>query len=268
MKTAKLLDRALNRLVLLALITLLFGTFGVNAAIEQTFDVLQIGATTYRNVTVTTKSTDYVFILHSKGMTNLKIADLPTDIRTKLGYVDPPPAQVKSNTPAWARQAMSKIQVPLVQQAEQQLLDWSHGVVVGTGLRLPELSQDMLLIAAAALLALYLFHCYCCLLICAKSGSPPGILIWVPLLQLFPLLKAAAMPPWWFVVFLLPGLNLIAHIVLCIKLTESRNKTLLVALLLIFPLSSPLAAAYLAFSGGKKRKKDDRRIEIMTLEAA
>jgi hypothetical protein len=41
-----------------------------------------------------------------------------------------------------------------------------------------------------------------------------------------------------------------------------------VAFFLIFPLSSPLAAAYLAFSGGKKRKNDDRRIEIMTLEAA
>ena len=236
---------------------------------EQSFDLLRIGATTYRNVTVTTRSKDYIFILHSTGMTNLKVGDLPADVRTKLGYADPAATSAQTNASAlWARQTLSKIDLPQVKQFEQQLMGWSGIGPASIESSVEELSPKGLLVVVAILLALYLFHSYCCLLICAKAGSPPGALVWVPLLQLFPLLKAAAMPLWWFVVFLVPGLNVIAHIVLCIKLAQARRKTFLVALLLIFPLSSPFAAAYLAFSGGRPRRKDDRRIEIMTLETA
>jgi hypothetical protein len=68
--------------------------------------------------------------------------------------------------------------------------------------------------------------------------------------------------------FLVPGLNLVAQVLWCVKITQARGKTWLVALLLIVPLSSPFAALYLAFSGGRHARKDDRRVEIMTLEAA
>jgi len=270
MKTAKLLDRALSGLFRLALVVLLFRPCGANAAIEQTFDALQIGATTYRNVTVTTKSKDYVFILHSRGMTNLKVGDLPGDARTKLGYPDPAAAQVKTNAPAaWARETLSRIESPQVKQLGQHLMNWAQGAPAITRMSLPVLSPKVIFIASVAFLALYLFHCYCCLLICAKAGSKPGALVWLPLLQLFPLLRAASMPRWWFLGFLVPGLNLIAQVVLCIKLTRARGKTFWVALFLIFPLTSPFAAIYLAFSGGRPRRRDDRRrLEIMTLETA
>src|SRR5258707_5348163 len=56
------------------------------AANEETFDMLQIGTRTYKNVTITTKAKNYVFILHSTGMTNVKVTDLPPDLREKLGY--------------------------------------------------------------------------------------------------------------------------------------------------------------------------------------
>jgi hypothetical protein len=269
MKTAKLLDRTLSGLFRLALVILLFRPCGANATIEQTFEALQIGATTYRNVTVTTRSKDYIFILHSRGMTNVKVGDLPGDVRARLGYADPAAAQVKTNAPAvWARQTLSKIESPEVKQLEEHLMDWARGAAGMTRLSFPALSQKVILIASVAFLALYLFHSYCCLLICAKTGSKPGALVWLPLLQLFPLLRAAAMPRWWFLGFLVPGLNVVAQVVLCIKLAQARRKTFWVALFLIFPLTSPFAAIYLAFSGGRPRKRDDRRIEIMTLEAA
>jgi hypothetical protein len=246
----------------------MFGAWIAHAAIEQTFDVLQIGSTTYRNVTVTTKSREYIFILHSRGMTNLKVGDLPSDLRAKLGYADPA-AQPKANpTSAWARQTISKIEAPQVKQIEQSLLEWSRSGAARVGLNVPSLDQKDLLLMFAGFLALYLFHCYLCLQICVKSGSKPGVLVWLPFLQLIPLLKAASMPRGWILVFLVPGLNLVAQVLLCIKLTQARGKGLGVALLLIFPLSSPFAAVYLAFSGGQPASRDDRRIEIMTLETA
>ena len=269
MKTAKLLDCMLSGLARLALMILLFGTCGANAALEQTFDVLQIGATTYRNVTVTTKSKNYVFLLHSQGMTNIKVADLPLNVLIKLGYPDPAAAPAKTSaSSAWASQTLSKIDVPQMKQCEQRLKDWSADGIAKTGLNLPALNERNIFIGALALLAFFLFHSYCCFLICAKAGSKPGVLVWLPFLQLLPLLKAASLSPWWILGFLIPGINLIAQVLLCIKLTQARGKSFLVALFLIFPLSSPFAAMYLAFSGGRPRKREDRRVEIMTLEAA
>jgi hypothetical protein len=267
MKIVKLLGGVRNGWVRLALMTLLIRPWGANAALEQRFDVLQIGATTYQNVTVTTKSKDYVFLLHSKGMTNIKVSDLSGDARTQLGYPDPAVAQVKTNTPAvWARQTLSKMELPQVKQFEQNLMGWSG--LRGANLQgLPPLSQNDLLIAGAVLLTLYLFHSYCCLLICAKAGSKPGPLVWIPLLQLFPLLRAARMSGWWFLGFLIPGLNLIALVRLCIKLTRAREKGFWAAFFLIFPPTSPLAALYLAFSQGRAPRRS-RRVEIMTLETA
>jgi hypothetical protein len=89
------------------------------------------------------------------------------------------------------------------------------------------------------------------------------------LLQLFPLLKAAAMSPWWFIGYLVPGLSLVAHVVWCFRISHARGKGVALALALIFPLTTLFAFLYLAFSGGEPRRKAaPRRIEIMTLETA
>src|SRR5678816_4794064 len=61
------------------------------------FDVLQIGTETLSNVTVTTTNKDYVFLLHSKGMANYKVSNLPPDVLKKLGYFVEDPAR-QTNT--------------------------------------------------------------------------------------------------------------------------------------------------------------------------
>ena len=268
MKIIKTSRSVLCKALALAWIILLLQPLKAPAELEQTFEVLQVGTTTYRNVTVTTKSKNYIFLLHSKGMTSLKVSDLSADLRTQLGYVVPPPPQAKTNTPAaWARETLTKMEAPRVKQIEAGLL---HSFQSGPGanLRLPAASRNILLLLGGGLLALFLFHSYCCLLICRKAGSEPGGLIWLPVLQLLPLLKASGMSPWWFVGFLVPGVNLVAQVLWCINITRARGKTVLVALLLIFPLSSPFAVLYLAFSGSQRSQKDNRRIEVMTLETA
>src|SRR5881394_1200012 len=74
-------------------------------AAEETFNMLQIGSQTYQNVTVTTKSKNYIFILHSAGMTNIKVSDLPTDLIEKLGYAAPVPKVQTNAASVWAAQA-------------------------------------------------------------------------------------------------------------------------------------------------------------------
>lgn len=271
MKAAKLMDKMKPRIVRLILAMALLMPSLVRATLEQSFDVLQVGATTYRNVTITTKNKNYIFVVHSQGMASIKVSDLSSDVLVKLGIQDPKAIEVKTNTPtAWAKQTLAKLDSQDVKQVRAQLAG-----IFGPGNPLARfheapISRNALLIAGAALFAFYLFHCYCCLLICRKAAGEPGALIWVPLFQLFPLLKAASMSPWWFAGFLVPGLNLIAQILWCVKISQARGKGFWAALFLIFPLTSPFAALYLAFSGGANSKKQhrNRRVEIMTLEAA
>jgi len=245
----------------------------LRAAQEQVFDVLKVGAQTYRNVTVTTKSKGYVFITHAAGMTNLKISELPPDVLTQLGYEDPRAPKVATNGPAvWAKQTLAKLDTPEVKAVPEELKKTWNNSFAGSQLPLPEITREMLLIAAGVLLVGFLFHSFCCMLICKKAGSPPGFLVWIPGLQLLPLLKAARISRWWFLVACIPGPNIILHIVWCFKICEARGKTAFVAVLLLFPVTSIFAFLYLALSNvtpsGKAGRPSGKRVELMTLETA
>jgi hypothetical protein len=270
MKSSNTLEAVVRRLVGILCLVACLSAVDVVAALEQTFNLFQVGTTTYRNVTVTTKDKNYVFILHSAGMTNIKVADLTPELRAKLGYEDPAAAPAPSKTPtAWAKQTFSKLEVPKVKNLEAQVAGLWTPNAIRAKLPLQEINPSALWAIVGLVLAAYLFHSYCCLLICRKSGSEPGPLIWVPVLQLFPLLKAASMSPWWFLAFLVPGINLIAQVVWFFKIAQARGKGLGIALLLVFPLTCPFAMLYLAFSGGNPRiKPRSRPMGIMTLGTA
>jgi hypothetical protein len=235
---------------------------GATGAIEQTFDVLQIGTRTYKNVTVTTKAKDYIFILHSRGMNNVKVADLPGDIRDKLGYnKDNETASVgKIGISGWARQTMVKIETPRVKELEKAL----RGHAVPENLKV-SFDTKQLLPLLLFTGVFYLIFCYCAMMICQKTGNQPGLLVFLPILQWFPLLRAAGMPLGWFVALLIPGLNIFALIAWAINIAEARGKSGWVALFLILPGTNVLAFLYLALSNGTTENKEDRRIEVMTL---
>lgn len=237
---------------------------------EEAFDQLQIGTQTYKNVTVTTKSKNYIFILHSAGMTSVRVAALPEDVRTKLGYADLT-EQPKTNAPGvWAKATLSKLQTPQLKGVEQRLASTWHEELSLALSKLPPITPKFIAMVSGVALALFFFFSYCCMLICQKAGCNPGLLIFVPLLQALPLLRAAQMSRWWFLPLMVPGINLIPHLVWLVKIVRARHKSGWLAVWLVFPVTSFLAFLYLAFSSGRppEPKRPQRRVEIMTLETA
>ncbi len=234
-------------------------------AAEETFDVLQIGTRTFTNVTVTTKTMSQIFIMHSTGMHTIKVADLSPDMRTKLGYTGAEEAKKTKGLAAVG--ASIKHSTPKMPQLKQFQQQWrAHGPA---NLATVKWSPNILLIFSISAILIYLLFSFCGMLICDKAGHPAGILIWMPLLQLVPLLRAADMSLAWIVAFFIPGLNLIAHIVWSFNIAKARGKTAWTGLFLILPFTSIFAYLYLAFSNGdQKREAKPPRVEIMTLEAA
>src|SRR6266850_3100640 len=262
-------------LSVLILILLACGRGLAAAAMEETYPLLQIGTITYTNVTVTTKAKKYIFILHSTGMANIRVADLPPDISKAMGYVElekKDQAKVAAAT-AWARQTLARFETPAVMAMEQKVQQgWQSRSAEQLKQALPA-NQTTVLAALGCLLALFLFFCYCCMLICKKTGHEPGVLIWLPLLQIFPLLRAAGMSPLWFLAYLIPGLNILAQIVLSFKLAKARGKSAWVGFFLLVPVISLFAFLYLAFSGGPPAERGPtgptrRPTRLMTFKAA
>ena len=239
-------------------------------ATEERIPVLQVGTQMYTNVTVTTKAKNYIFIVHNGGMTSLKPSDLPLEAQEKLGYAAGGGTKAATNTAtAWAKREIAKVSVPQVKELRKQLeRKWRGKSVAGLSV-MGLAGSSLLFVVLGIALVIYLFHCYCCLLICRKTGKPSDILVWVPVAQLLPLLSAAGMSGWWFLACLVPGLNILAQVLWCFNIVKARGKSIWVAVLLLLPITSLFAFLYLAFSNGAAAdENEEREPKIMTLQAA
>lgn len=245
---------------------------------EQTFPVLQTKTGAYTNVTVTKKTKEWIFIIHSAGVCNIKASDLSTDARVALGYEAPAPKTpaegavdggvTTAETSAAEAATASKLPRFNLAGMKQFAADWklhrkereseikafvtAHGAVICEILGI--------------LLVLHILHSAIFWMICRKTHNSPGPLVWVPILQLIPLLRAANMPRVWFFAFFVPVINLVAVIVFAFKIVKSRGKGFWVSILLLLPPTSGLAMLYLAFSSSAPVQMVSN--EVMSLETA
>jgi Family of unknown function (DUF5684) len=104
------------------------------------------------------------------------------------------------------------------------------------------------LIVFVLAIGLYVFVCYCLKLICEKAGHQPGVLIWIPIANLVPLLTVAKLPIWFIVLFFIPLVNIVAGIVMWVKICQARGKPGWMVILLFVPVVNIAFLPYLAFS--------------------
>ena len=231
-------------------IFLLLVSFTPFAANAESLPVLRIGDHTYCDVTIRTKAKNYIFISHSSGMTSIKVTQLPNELREQLGYAPkttPTPKRIANQAAA------------LLEQVKAQILKTSRLIA-------SKLQQPALPGLIATLLLAHLFCSYCLLLICQKIGMNPGMLVWFPVLQAVPMLRAASMSTWWLGAFLIPGLNVYAWVLWCIKVVAARQKTTPLAILLMFPPTSWFAFLFLALSEDARERGTKVRVEAAAFQ--
>lgn len=243
----------------------LLSTALTGRAAEETFPLLETKTGVYSNVTVTTKSKDYIVILHAGGLASLKVSELSPETHAALGFGPVKGSRLGGLTvTAKARELVATIPTKQIEAA------WSKHLPAG----IPELklNSTFLFAALGVFVILHLLFSYCGSLICRKVEQPAGVLIWVPILQFIPLFRAAKMSPFWLVGMLVPGVNLIGHVLWSFRIAAARGRGIGTALLLILP-TYPFAFMYLAFAGAGAPPPDSgppKKVELsgMTFDQA
>jgi len=210
---------------------------------------LKIGTDVFTNVTVYQMNTTDIFVRHSRGFGNAKINTLDDQTLVSLGLKEEKsqqPAVENPLTSAKAEAAVEQVKTALssvnISIPSEEIVREQIARVTGD----PRLLYGIL----GGLAFAYLLFCLCLRNVCVNAGSKPGLLIWLPVLQLFPLLRAAQMSAWWFLVFCLPVFNFIAHLLWCARITRACGKGFFSALMLFLPVTNILALLYLSFSNG------------------
>ena len=208
-------------------------------------DTVTADGETYSNVVVFSKSATHVSISHSRGMANIKAASLDTTTLRKLGFL-------AAEEPAVTRfPALTSI----TEDARLQEMQERYRKNVEDFMA--QLDPTMGYKILALLGILYLFFCYCCWQICRKTSNRGGLFVWLPGFQMIPLLRAAGMSPWLFLALFLPLVNMIICIVWCFRICRVRQKSAVLGILLLLPVTNVLAFVYLALSGYGPEAEND-----------
>jgi uncharacterized membrane protein YhaH (DUF805 family) len=233
--------------------------------------MLKTRTDTFTDVTIYARSKTDLFIRHSRGIANIKLTNIDPETVAWLDAGAPPRGASASTQPAAAEQnenpfatEATKTAPALALQLEAQLRkQMTADMAKLKTLSAIRVNPTVVGLVLGAAFVLYLMLCYCLKLICQKAGVDPGILIWVPVFQMIPLLRAAGMSSWWFLALFIPVVNLIVQVVWCFKIVKVRGKNFLVAIGLLLPVTNLLSLLYLALSDGNSDKSsDNQKVEV------
>lgn len=218
----------------------------ITSQADEAFPVIKANGQVYSNVTVVKVTDTDIFFVSDQGVCNVKLDALDPALQKHFNHepTNSVPSAPISEKFAAAKSAVintqfSRFEAPKTFQAErQQILAIAH-------------SKEALVIAGI-LFCVYLFFCYCFKRICENCGVAPGMLIWVPIFNLIRLLQAGGLSGWFFLLFFLPIVNVVLHIVMWVKVCQACGKSAWLVLLLFVPIINIFFIPYLAFSGTNK----------------
>jgi hypothetical protein len=226
---------------------------------ERRLERLEAGGSVYSNVVVSSKTDTDIIFRYEGGILSVKVSELDDETLRALGYIREPKAREGGPaSPDAARQLVGEISRAI-------------GSEGSTPAWVAKFWMTLLILVVTAGLIVYIFFVHCLRLICAKASAPAGPLIWLPVVQGIPLLRAAGMPIAWLGVLVFLSvltsflawqgsglavfaavanslLSLLVWVVWSVKISQACKKSPLFGLLLLIPGVNLVALVYLAFS--------------------
>ena len=110
------------------------------------------------------------------------------------------------------------------------------------------MAGTMLMVVLTVAAAAYIYMSMALQTIAIKTSTPNGWLAWIPIANLFLMLSVAKKPMWWFVLFLIPIVNIVIAIMVWMAVAEARRKPHWWGILTIVPGVNLVVPGYLAWS--------------------
>jgi hypothetical protein len=218
------------------------------ADVEIKLDSLTADGEVYSNVVIFSKSPTHISVSYAGGMASLKAKSLDKATQRKLGYLAP--EESKTSLPPIAGVAGAVTDPRFLEIRERYQRNVEEFI--------QQLDKKTMYQILTLIGILYLFFCYCCWQICRKTSNRAGLLVWIPGFQMVPLLRAAGMSPWLFLTLIIPVVGAIVMIVWCFRICRVRQKSALLAIFLLLPVTNILAFLYLALSGYGPEEEEER----------
>ncbi len=113
---------------------------------------------------------------------------------------------------------------------------------------LAAMSLPLLLFAVVVGLGFYIYMALAIQTIATKTGTANAWLAWIPIANTFLMLSVAKKPMWWFILFLIPLVNVVMAILVWMAMAEARGKPNWWGILVIIPLVNFVVPGYLAWA--------------------
>lgn len=97
-------------------------------------------------------------------------------------------------------------------------------------------------------LAAYIYMSLALQTIANKTSTPNAWLAWIPIANIFLMLQIAKKPLWWFILCLIPLVNIIIIIMIWMGIAEARGKPNWWGILMIVPIANLIVPGYLAWA--------------------
>jgi hypothetical protein len=110
------------------------------------------------------------------------------------------------------------------------------------------LAGTMLMFLFGILLMGYVYMALALQTIATKTSTPNEWLAWIPIANAILMLQIAKKPLWWFLLFLIPLVNIVIAIIVWMGIAEARQKPNWWGILMIVPIANLVVPGYLAWA--------------------
>jgi hypothetical protein len=97
-------------------------------------------------------------------------------------------------------------------------------------------------------LAAYAYIAFSIQTIANKTGTDNAWMAWIPILNIWLLCEIGGKPGWWVILMFIPFINIVMTVLIWMAVSDARQKSPFLGVLMLIPFLNLFVPGYLAFS--------------------
>jgi len=110
-----------------------------------------------------------------------------------------------------------------------------------------ELSPFFSIYTLIVFAGLYVYNAFALMTIANRTYTENAWMAWIPVLNIYLMVKIAEKPWWWLIIIFIPILGIIPYILVWMRISERLGKSPWLGVLMIVPVVSLVVIGYLAW---------------------